>query len=187
MRWIPFFIFAYLFVLVQTTLGKILTLERLTIGPVGPDLIVLFAVFLALNIRNVTDGMLVGWVLGTLIDLTTAGGPGSATCVGPMAILFALAVWIIFGLRDAIFHRRALTQMILATAFCLLTHGLWVSAQSLLAAGSISASVYGRMLLQVLLSAVYTGLLMPLVYFLLSAPRGWILNYPLARRRRSRR
>ncbi len=184
MRWVPFFIFAYLFVLVQTTLGKILTLERLSIGPVGPDLLVLFAVFLALNVRNVTDAMLTGWVLGLLIDLTTAGG--LATCVGPMAILFALAMWILFSLREAIFHNRAVPQMILAAMFCLLTHGLWVFVQSLLAEGAISASTYGRMLLQVGISAVYTGLLMPLGYFLLSRCRGWLLISPPFRRRRAR-
>ncbi|MBN1941893.1 MAG: rod shape-determining protein MreD [Phycisphaerae bacterium] len=184
MRWAPFLIFAYLFTLAQTTLGHILMLDRLTIGPVGPDFIVLLAVFIAMYVRTAVDGMLVGWVLGTLIDLTTGGGAGAATRVGPMAIYFALAAWLTFQVREAIYRERALPQMLLAGVFCLLTHTCWVSTQVLLSPPYMAWGGFGRLLVQVLLSSIYTGLLMPLAHFALMPCRGWLLTEPPSRSRR---
>ena len=186
MRWVPFLIFAWLFILIQMTLGKILTFDRLAIGPVGPDLLALMAVFVAMNVRNVTNGMLAGWALGFLLDLTTAGGVGGVTCVGPMAISYAVGVWMVFRLREAVFLDRALPQIVFAGLFCLITHVLWVTAQSLLGAGQTSLADYGGAILQVLICSAYTALLMPLVYFLLSRIRGWLL-LPLPTHSRARR
>lgn len=187
MRWTPFLIFAYLFTLAQTTLGHILMLDRLTVGPVGPDFIVLLAVFIAMYVRTAVDGMLAGWVLGTLIDLTTGGGAGTETRVGPMALFFALAVWLAFQVREAIYRERALPQMLLAGLFCLLTHTLWVSTQMFLAPQHIFWGGFSRLLMQVLLSSIYTGLLMPLVHFFLVPCRNWLLSSPPSRSHRARR
>jgi rod shape-determining protein MreD len=187
MRWAPFLIFAYLFTLAQTTLGHILILDRLTIGPVGPDFIVLLAVFLAMYVRTAVDGMLAGWVLGTLIDLTTGGGAGAATRVGPMAIYFTLAVWLAFQVREAVYRERALPQMLLAGLFCLITHTLWVGTQMLLAPQHILWGSFGRLMVQVLLSSMYTGLLMPLAHFFLMPCRNWLLTASPSRSRRNRR
>lgn len=187
MRWTPFLIFAYLFTLAQTSLGRMLMLDRLTMGPVGPDFVLLLAVFVALYVRSATDAMLVGWVLGLLIDLTTGGGAGTATRVGPMAIYYALACWLVFQVREAIYRERALPQMLLAGGFCLLTHTLWVSTQMLLGSGHVFWGSFGRLLLQVLLSSIYTGLLMPLVHFVLMPCRSWLLTTPPRRSRRRRR
>ncbi|MCD4825132.1 MAG: rod shape-determining protein MreD [Phycisphaerae bacterium] len=186
MRWIPFLIFAWLFILIQMTLGKILTFDRLEMGPVGPDLLALMAVFVAMNVRNVIDGMLAGWALGFLLDLTTAGGAGGVTCVGPMAISYAVGVWMVFRLRETVFLDRALPQIVFAGLFCLVTHVLWVTAQSVLGSGEMSLGDYGGAILQVLICSLYTALLMPLVYFLLSRIRGWLI-IPPPTRSRSRR
>lgn len=186
MRWIPFLILAWLVVMAQTSLGKILTLYALPTGPVGPDLLVLLAVFVALQAPSAVDTMLAGWVLGMLVDLTTAGGLTDPTRIGPMALLFALAVRLVFALREAFFRERALPQMVLAGLFCLLAHGLWITVQVLLAGGEIGWGGYGRLLLQVLLSSVYTALLMPLAYVLLRGIRGMILSTPPSRRGRPR-
>lgn len=179
MRWTPFLIFAYLFTLAQTTLGRMLTLDRLTLGPVGPDFTVLLAVFLAMYVPTVSEGMIAGWWLGMLLDLTTSG----MTRVGPMAIFFALFVWLVFQMREAVYRERALPQMILAGLFCLLAHGSWVILQLLLGA---PGNHLGRLLIQVLLSAVYTALLMPLAHFLLTPCRNWLLTFPPSRSRRGR-
>ncbi len=186
MRWVPLIIFAYLFALLQATLGKILTLDRLPIGPVGPDVLVLLAVFVALNVRSLADGMIAGWIIGFIIDLTTGGSAGDVTRIGPMAIAYALCVWMVFAVREAMFRDRAGPQMILAGVFCLAAHGAWVAVQSILASGASWAS-FGELMLQVLLSAIYTALLMPLMNFLLTPCRSMIISTPLEQHRRSRR
>jgi rod shape-determining protein MreD len=187
MRWVPFIIFAYLFVLAQGTLGKLLTLERLAIGPVGPDLTVLLCVFLALYARSAVEAMLAGWIVGFLLDLTSAGGAASGTRVGPMAVCFALCMWLIVQFREAIFRERAAPQMLTAGLFCLLAHAGWVTVQSLLSPGELLWSAYGRILVQVVISAVYTALLMPLAHFVLMPCRSWLLLAPPPHRARSRR
>jgi rod shape-determining protein MreD len=186
MRWAPFLIFAYLFTLAQTTLGHMLTLDRLTIGPVGPDFVVLLAVFIALYVRTAVDGMIAGWVLGMLIDLTTGGGAAAATRVGPMAVYFPLVVWLAFQVREAIYRERALPQILLAGLFCLITHTLWVGTQMLLAPEHVFWGGFGRLMVQVLLSSIYTGLLMPLAHFFLMPCRSWLMPLPPSRSRRRR-
>jgi rod shape-determining protein MreD len=186
MRWIPFLIFAYLFVLVQTTLGRMITLERLPFGPVGPDFVVLLAVFIAFYVRGVIDGMLAGWTLGILLDLTTGGGPGGITRVGPMAIFFCLCVYVVFHMREAVFRERAVPQILIAALFCFLAHMFWAITQMLLGPIAMSWSLFARVVLQVLLSSIYTGLLMPLTHFILMPCRNWLLVLPPSGMRRSR-
>ena len=183
MRWVGFGIFAYLFVMIQMTLGNILILDRLSMGPVGPDFMVILALFIAFNARDVIDAMIAGWVLGMLIDLTTAGG---GSCVGAMGILYSFTSWGVFSIREGIYSERALTQMIVAGFFCIITHGLWITIQSLIAF-DLSWGQYGSMLLQVLLSAVYTAVLTPMVYFGLIFSRGYLLSSIPRRTVRSRR
>ncbi|MCK5114837.1 MAG: rod shape-determining protein MreD [Phycisphaerae bacterium] len=172
MRWVGFGIFAYLFVMVQMTLGNILTLDRLAMGPVGPDFLVIFALFIAFNARDVIDAMLAGWVLGMLIDLTTGGG---GSCVGPMAILYSFVTWGAFSIREGIYSERALTQVIVAGLFCIITHGLWITIQSLVAF-KLSWGGYGAMLLQVFFSGLYTAVLTPMVYFGLMLFRSYLID-----------
>ena len=186
MRWIPFMIFAYLFVLAQSTLGKILTFDRLPFGPVGPDLLVLLAVFIGLNAKNVVDGMIACWLIGLLIDLTTAGGIGAATRIGPMAFGYSLCVWMVFAMREAMFRERALPQMLMAGLFCLISHGFWVTVQSIFATECTWAT-YGTLLLQVIISAVYTAMLMPLINFILTPCRGMMMTTISEKSRRTRK
>jgi len=103
-----------------------------------------------------------------------------------MAILYALAVWIAYTMREAIFRERALPQMLMGGIFCLLTHGLWVTVQVTLAGGT-SGSEYGAMILRVLLSSGYTALLVPLGCFILNPCKNWLLVSPPKQTRRSRR
>lgn len=186
MRWIPFLIFAYLFVLVQSTLGKILTFDRLPFGPIGPDFLVLLAVFIGLNVRNLVDGMIACWLIGLLIDLTTAGGIGIATRVGPMAFGYSLCVWMVFTMREAMFRERVLPQMLMAGLFCLVSHGFWVMIQTIFAADG-TWTAYGTLLLQVIISAIYTALLMPLINFILTPCRNIIMTTVIEKIRRTRK
>ena len=187
MRWIPFLILAYLVVLVQTTVGRFLVIRSAGLGNIGPDLAALVAVFVALHARAWPDAMLAAWVLGIAVDLTTAGGVGSATVLGPMSVAYALAAGLLFRVREAFFRERAMTQAMLAMAFCLMAHGLWVTSQALLGAGEMAWSTYGRTLLQAVGVSGYTALLMPLAHFGLVKCRRWFLASSAGRRGRAGR
>jgi hypothetical protein len=50
----------------------------------------------------------------------------------------------------------------------------------------VSLATFGRTMLQILASAAYTAVLMPLAHILLNAGRGLILSAPPKRGRRSR-
>ena len=79
MRWAPFAILGYLVVLGQTTLADSVALSTRSIGVVGPDLMAICALFVALHVRGAVDAMLAAWVLGLAADLTTGGGPSGST------------------------------------------------------------------------------------------------------------
>lgn len=184
MRWIPFIILAYLLVLVQTTVGKVLTFTSFSIGTVGPDLPALVAVFVALHVRSRADVMLAAWLLGLGLDLTAGGGPGGSAAIGPMPIAYALAAACLYQVREAFFRERALTQGLLAMGFCILAHGTWVTLQSLLAIRAMTWSAYGRVLMQAAALAVYTAALMPLAHWGLWRYQRWFITPPAGRRRR---
>jgi len=185
MRWVPFLILAWLVVLVQTTFGHALTVRTSALGSIGPDLAALLAVFVAFYVRTWPEAMLAAWALGLGVDLTTAGGVGATTAVGPMALAYALTAGLLFRVREAFFRERALTQAVLSWAFCLLAHGAWVTAQSLLAPGDTNWAAYGRTLLQALAVACYTAALMPLAHLGLSKCQRLFLATPVGPGRRS--
>jgi hypothetical protein len=83
-----------------------------------------------------------------------------------MPIAYALVAGLIFRVREAFFRDRAMTQVLVALFFVLLSHGLWVTIQAL-RAGGIAWADYRRYLLQVLLVAVYSAVLTPLLQHLL--------------------
>jgi rod shape-determining protein MreD len=186
MRWIPLLILAYLVVLFQTTVGRVLAFTTAGVGTVAPDLIGLLAVFVALYARSWVDAMLAGWALGFAVDLTIAGGTGLPAAVGPMAAAYCLAAGLLVRVREAFFRERALTQALLAWGFCLITHAAWATVQSLLGLGAAAWSAYGQTLLQVLAVACYTALLMPLVHAGLLRCQRWFLAAPVGPGRRKR-
>jgi rod shape-determining protein MreD len=167
MRWIPFLILTYLVVLAETSVGWVLFIESSSLGAVGPDLAAMVAVFVAFYARGATDAMLAAWALGLAVDLTTGGGLGATTVLGPMSIAYCLVAGALWRAREAFFRERALTQAMLAFAFVALAHGTWATAQAALAPGQVSLGDYGRTLLQVLAVACYTAVLMPLAHYVL--------------------
>ena len=165
MRWIPFTIVVGLTMLIQTSAWRVLTMT-FGFGSVAPDLAAVVAVFVAFSVRTSTDAMLAGWLLGLGLDLTTGGGPGAATVVGPMPIAFALASAMVYRLRDALYRERAVTQVIVTWIFCVLAHWMWGTMQTL-RLGEAAWDQYKTMLLQILLVALYTAAIAPLVFFVL--------------------
>lgn len=171
MRWMAFIFLVVAVILVQVSLGGLLTVS-LPIGRVGFDLVAAAAVFVAFRTRTATDTMLACWVLGLTLDLTTAGGrPWGPTVVGPFSIIFALLGGAVFSIREAFFRDRALTQAIVTLLFCLLAHALWITAQTLRLGGW---DYYGAMLVQAAAIAGFTAILAPLAHFLLAWCAKWI-------------
>ncbi|MBL7133868.1 MAG: rod shape-determining protein MreD [Phycisphaerae bacterium] len=168
MRWIPLLILTYVVVLLETTVGRALFINTASLGSVGPDLTALVVVFVAFYARSATDAMIAAWILGFAVDLTVGGAMGAMTVVGPMSIAYCLVAGLLWRVRDAFFRERAVTQALLALAFCALAHGAWVTAQAMLAPGPAAFGDYGRTLGQALAGACYTALLMPLAHYGLS-------------------
>jgi len=187
MRWIPFILLLYAVLLVQTTLGRVLVFSTDSLGPVGPDLLAIMAVFVALRVRSGVDAALAGWILGFALDLTVAAGTGSTTVLGPMALSYALGSWGVYRIREALFRDRMTVQALLVFVFCCVVHFLWVTAESLFAGGPMNWACYGRLLLQAAALAAYTAVLAPLGLRGLGAIRGWIVHAPAGRNRRGRR
>jgi hypothetical protein len=98
-----------------------------------------------------------------------------------MAVAYALAAWMVFAVRDAMFRDRPLTQALLTAGFCAAAHVQWLTYQALLAAGSVGWSQYGLHLLQALLLSGYTALLAPLLHVLMRRPAEWIVPAPASR------
>ena len=182
MRWIPFAIVVYVWVILQTTLGRLFVISVGGIDRIGPDLLAVVAVFLVIRVANLYEVMIAAWALGLVLDLTAGSAFGSPV-LGPMAISYCLAAWILFRLRDAVFSEQWTTQMILAFVFCLISHTSWIISQSVL---TWSWSAGGRMMIQALGLAAYTGLLMPLFMRPLGRLSGLLMHPPARRGQRSR-
>ncbi len=187
MRWIPFILIAYMVVLLQTSVTGLLMFSAGSIGSVGPDLLAMLAVFVAITARQSVEVMLAAWVLGFAADLTAGGGAGAVTAIGPMSISYVLAAGMVFQVREAFFRERTFTKVMLVLAFCLLAHPMWVTLQTLRSIGAMSWGDYGRLLLQALLLSAYTAVLAPFAFFVFSRMGGLILASQSSRQRRSHR
>lgn len=183
MRWIPFVILVYVLIVLQTTMGSALTFVWQGVGRIGPDLLAIMAVFVALRALTLLDAMIAGWTLGLALGLTAVGGPGTAASLGPMSLTYAMAAGLIFKLREVVFIDRFLTQAALAFVFCLFAHVSWLLIQAALARAWDGV---GRMLIQAMGLAVYTGLLMMVGFRLLRRIEGWFISAPMRRGRGAR-
>ncbi|MFB3891027.1 MAG: hypothetical protein ACE15C_03280 [Phycisphaerae bacterium] len=181
MRWIPFVILAYVIILIQTSAGRLMRIDTGWLGPIGPDFAGVVAAFVALRARGGLDAMLAAWALGLGIDLTTAGGVGFSTVIGPMPIAYALAAGMLYRVREAFFREHALAQGLLTMVFVFVAHGLWLTMQTLRLGGDWAA--WRQMLLAALLVAVYSALLAPLIHALLGWRQAWFIAEPTGRGR----
>jgi rod shape-determining protein MreD len=184
MRWAPFIIAAYLVVVLQTTVAGLVQIREVWGLSFEPGLPALLAVYVACSVRSGAEAMLAAWVLGLGVGLTTAGGPGGSTALGPMAVAYALAAGGVYRVRGAFFVERPLTQMVLAAGFCVIAHGTFVTVQSLLAYGDMTWGYFGRLLLQAAGRSAYTAAVAPLAFGLLRRVRGALLAAPLRHQRR---
>ena len=187
MRWIPFIILAYLLTLLQTTLGRLMVFHIDKLGLIGPDLLALAAVYVALQARSGMDVMLSGWLLGLGLDLTMGPGGSGNFVPGAMPVAYALAAGMVFGLREAFFRDRPLTQIFTGLLFCIVAHGMWILLQAALGFRGVRWAGLGHVLSQAAMLSMYTALLMPLGLYLLARCQRWLLVQPPASYRRGQR
>jgi rod shape-determining protein MreD len=165
MRWILFLVLGYVVLVAQTSLVQLVTFSTEAAGTVQPDLLALLAALVALYARTGLDAMLAGWALGLAADLT------AGKAIGVMPVTYALAASAVWRFREVFFRERLSTRIVLTLLFCLIAHGLWVTAQTLLAWRAMAWGAYGRAMLQAGLLSAYTGVL--------AAPGGWLLGKAL--------
>jgi rod shape-determining protein MreD len=156
MRWGYFLLAVLAGVMVQTTVAQVLWFQT-PVGWVGPEVLAMVAVFVALNVRSATDAALAGWTLGMAMDLTLSGEG-----MGLLGLLYAAVAAGMFHFRRAFFREKVLTQMLLSLGFCLMVYEAWTLYDLLLRAAP--AAEYGRRGVQVLGLSAYTGVLAPMTY-----------------------
>ncbi len=158
MRWLTFALLAAMTICFQTTLA-----QKLGAFGVYPDFMLILVVHYTLHAHN-ADGLLAGWLMGLLVDLTSVQEQGLVAVVYG---LIALAIW---SIRDLMFTKHPLTHFSVTFLSCfvvqLVLRGYFIyigyeAETALISVGLVS-----------LVSAVYTGLwAMPLHRFLLRFSR----------------
>jgi rod shape-determining protein MreD len=155
MRWLPFFILAYLALGVQSGLGA-----YAQVGEARPNLVLLAAVFVAVNAPR--DAALLGCVLmGLMLDLLT-NSP-----LGLWGLALGVVGWVVVNSRDIVYRDHFLTHF-------------WLGLSSALVSGAViwlHSWVYPRLhpqmhmprptLAALAAGALYTALLAPVVLGLL--------------------
>ena len=187
MRWIPLIILAYVMLLLQTSVGGILTFTDTPIGAIGPDLMAILAVYVAMRCWNPMDAMLAGWIIGFGLDLTAIGGAGQPAALGPMSIGYALAAYVANNLGKELFRDKYLSQIIITATFCLLAHWFWVVMQFILAGQGMTWRMFWVRVLQVMLLAAYTAAIAPVGARCLNVVNKWIFSVHEDRSGRARR
>lgn len=147
MRWISFFILAYLAVAIQSGLGGFVQ-----IGGAAPDLVLLAAVFLCLNAP--ADAALLGcFMLGLVHDLLTLQPLGSYALGYGLFALFAVKA------REELPRRHPLSHAALA-----LIGGL-ITGVILVVRGWVRPP--GMLISTALISAIYTAVIAPILVWVL--------------------
>jgi rod shape-determining protein MreD len=161
-RWLTFFILAYVAVALQSGLGGFVQ-----INGASPDLVLIAVVFICLNAPR--DAALLGcFVLGLIHDLLTLQPPGT------YALAYGLFALLAVKAREELPRNHPLSQATLAliggliTAFILSARG-WVRPPG--------ASLWTGML-----GAVYTAILSPVLIWILQRFRRAFSFAPQRRR-----
>jgi len=130
MRWIPFVIFAFLFLALQIGLG-----DLLEVGGVRPELLFIFMIYVA-AMGPVPEALWGALVLGLLSDLTAplpapaeaGAGPvgGFVTVIGPHALGYSLGAAFTFQLRTMLYRQHPVSLMLMVLLSAIIAHLLTV-------------------------------------------------------------
>ena len=182
MRWLPYFILAYVAIAVQIGLGAFVRYHG-----AQPNFVLLAVVFIALHAPR--DAALLGcFCMGLLQDLVTQQPPGL------YALSYGLAGIVVAGSHHAVSKEHPLSHFALAlvggllTATVLVVHG-WVRPD----APAVPGGAGGAATLPAIrlpagtqyASALYTALLAPVILGLLQRTRRFFAFQPQRRKARS--
>ena len=184
MRWLVFWLMAYLFAGLQVGASPLL---RLGASDVRPDFLFILMVFIAAT-GPAVPVLWAALVLGLLVDLTTTQGMPGSVIIGPYALGFALGALLILQMRAMVYRRHPLTTALLTllagaathllATFLLTAHQLISSRSSQGLSGWSATDTLVNAFLVTLYSSVVTLLLTPILNPLMAAlmhqvyPRG---------------
>jgi cell shape-determining protein MreD len=106
MRWPVFIVFAFVCCALEISVRNTLRLDALY--GVSPSFVACLATFIALFAHRLS-ALWACWILGVLMDLMPRGGPSTVFPIGPNALGFVVAGYVIILLRTMVFRRRVLT------------------------------------------------------------------------------
>ena len=178
MRWIAYFILAYVAIALQIGLAPYVRYHG-----AGPNLVLLAAVFVALNAPR--DAALLGcFGMGVIQDLVTQQPPGL------FALSYGLTGLVVSGIHQVVYKEHPLAHFTMAllggliTATVLLVHG-WIHPASPGAAASGGAPAVAALRLSPATEftrVAYTALLAPVVIGLLQRARKFFAFQPHRRK-----
>jgi rod shape-determining protein MreD len=115
MRWPVFAVFAFAALTLEVSLRNALRLESL--WGASPSFVACLAVLVSMFTNRLT-ALWACWILGVLMDLLQPGQNG-ARVIGPSAIGFVFAGYVITLLRTMVFRRKAITMGAMTFVFLL--------------------------------------------------------------------
>ena len=172
MRWQIYAVFAIAAVVLDTSLLQVLTIR--TVGDIRPVASIVVVTFVAMFAPRAT-ALWAAWALGVLVDLCTdlpVRGGSVAYLIGPHALGYVFAVYLILQVRAMVFRRRVMTlgMMTIVSAFAASLAVIAIySVRRWYPEAPLEWTQYGPTgeLLRRLGIALYSGLL--------AIPLGWIL------------
>jgi rod shape-determining protein MreD len=162
MRWLPFFILAYVILGLQLGVGEFVSWRG-----AQPNLVLVVAVFVAINAPR-DAGLMAAFLLGLLQDLVSAQPPGL------YALSYGLAALVVVGSKQLAYSDHPVTHFVLAlggglvTAVVVYVHGLVrPPGVPVTTEGGEVLSPFRPGLGMLLFAALYTAALAPLLFWLL--------------------
>ena len=158
MRWISYFILAYVALGLQTGMGRAMQVKN-----AGPNLVLLAVVFVGMNAPR-EAALLGAFVLGALQDLTSQG------TMGLYCLSYALVAMFVVTARQALYREHPLTHFSLTlsggliTAAVLAIHGWLRPPAAGMGDGPHAAAAAVRpAVLPLFYTAIYSAILAPIV------------------------
>lgn len=159
MRWIRFTIVLLMMTLLNC--GNMLNIISVSDLNIRPDVLVVLLVFFAVNCRTI-DAMVISFAIGFAADI-------SGTCIGPYTITFGVLGSMISQMRKVVIMKK-MTHQAMAIFFIGLVGGAMAQMLIFMKTKLSVPSVY----VIVFFGAVYSGLVGPFLWSVLSAVSPWL-------------
>ena len=163
MRWKSFIVFLFgLAVLNASDLRDAMSVSSLHIGP---DFLLIFLVFFALNCDR-QDAIVISFAIGFSADISSA-----AMLIGPCTISYVL-----IGGMISLFRRQVVMKRFIYQSMMLFFAGSLVGILTELLVFVKSGAVYLNTYPYILLTALYTAVIGPVMWLLVSRPMDLFFN-----------